>query len=49
VRVSFGVASTFDDAYRFLTFVAGLRGRTRLAIGEATFDIASCRVIRDGA
>lgn len=49
VRVSFGLASTFGDAHRFLTFVAGLRERTRLAIGEATFDIASCRVIRDGA
>jgi selenocysteine lyase/cysteine desulfurase len=49
VRVSFGLASTFDDAHRFLAFIAGLRERTRLALGEATFDIASCRVIRDGA
>ncbi len=49
IRVSFGLASTFDDAYRFAAFAAGLRDQTRLTIGDATFDIASCRVIRDGA
>ena len=29
--------------------VAQFRDQTRLALGEATFDIESCRVIRDGA
>jgi molybdenum cofactor sulfurtransferase len=49
IRASFGIASTFADAHRFLQFVAGLRDQTRLTIGEVTFDIESCRVIRDGS
>jgi selenocysteine lyase/cysteine desulfurase len=49
IRVSFGLASNFADAYRFLEFVSSLRDQTRLAMGEVTFDIESCRVIRDGS
>ncbi len=49
IRASFGVASNFTDAYRFLQFAAGLRDQTRLTIGHVTFDIESCRVIRDGS
>jgi selenocysteine lyase/cysteine desulfurase len=49
IRVSFGIASNFNDANRFLQFAAGLRNQTRLTIGEVTFDIESCRVIRDGS
>lgn len=49
IRVSLGIASNFADAARFLDFVASFRNQTRLAIGEVTFDIESCRVIRDGS
>lgn len=49
MRVSFGVASNARDAERFLAFIHGFRDQSRLAIGEVTFDIESCRVIRDGA
>jgi molybdenum cofactor sulfurtransferase len=49
LRVSLGLASTFGDVYRFVAFARGLRDQSRLAIGEASFDIESCRVIRDGA
>jgi selenocysteine lyase/cysteine desulfurase len=49
IRASFGVASTFADAYRFRQFAAGLRDQTRLAIGGVTFEVESCRVIRDGS
>ena len=49
IRVSFGLASNFADAERFLRFAETLRDQTRLAIGEATFDIESCRVMRDGS
>ena len=49
IRASFGIASNFADAYRFLQFAATLRDQTRLTIGEVTFDIESCRVIRDGS
>lgn len=49
IRVSFGIASNFADAFRFGEFAASLRDQTRLAIGEASFDIESCRVIRDGS
>jgi molybdenum cofactor sulfurtransferase len=49
IRASFGLASNFADAERFLRFAETLRDQTRLAIGEATFDIESCRVMRDGS
>lgn len=49
IRVSLGIASNFADVYRFVQFAAGLRNQTRLALGEVTFDIESCRVIRDGS
>ena len=49
IRVSFGIASNFADADRFLTFAASLRDQTRLTMGEVAFDIESCRVIRDGS
>ena len=49
IRVSVGIASNFADVQRFVTFAASLRDQTRLSIGEASFDIASCRVIRDGS
>ena len=49
IRVSLGLASNFADVYRFARFAAGLRDRTRMTMGEVTFDIESCRVIRDGS
>jgi len=49
IRVSFGLASNFDDAERFLRFAESLRDQSRLAIGEASFDIESCRIMRDGS
>jgi selenocysteine lyase/cysteine desulfurase len=49
VRVSLGVASNFADVSTFYEFAASLRDQTRLTMGEVTFDIESCRVIRDGS
>ena len=49
IRVSLGLASNFADAYRYVQFVTGLRDQTRMTVGEVTFDIESCRVIRDGS
>ncbi len=49
IRVSFGLASNFADADRFVQFARSLRDQSRLAIGEATFDIESCRIMRDGS
>ena len=49
IRVSFGLASNVDDAARFLAFAEELRDQTRLTLGDVSFDIESCRVIRDGA
>ena len=49
IRVSFGLASNFADAWRFVQFAGRFRDQARLAIGEATFDIESCRIIRDGS
>ena len=49
IRISFGIASNFADAERFLEFARGLRDQTRLTLGDVTFDIESCRIIRDGS
>ncbi|MGC4081366.1 MAG: hypothetical protein QM736_04440 [Vicinamibacterales bacterium] len=49
IRVSFGLASNIDDAARFLAFAEDLRDQTRLTLGDVSFDIESCRIIRDGA
>jgi molybdenum cofactor sulfurtransferase len=49
LRVSLGLASNFADVQRFLQFVAEFRDQTQLAIGDVTFDIQSCRIIRDGS
>jgi selenocysteine lyase/cysteine desulfurase len=49
IRASLGLASNFADAQTFLAFVSQFRNQTRLTIGDVTFDIESCRVIRDGA
>ena len=47
--MSLGLASNFADVYRLVRFVEGLRDQTRMTVGDATFDIESCRVIRDGS
>lgn len=49
IRVSLGIVSNFADVQRFLEFAAGLRDQTRLTLGDVSFDIESCRVIRDGS
>lgn len=48
IRVSLGLASNFADVDRFLEFAAGFRDQTALTIGTVSFDIESCRVVRDG-
>ena len=37
------------DVYSFMHFAAGFRNKTNMSIGEVTFNIQSCRVIRDGS
>ena len=48
IRVSVGLASNFADVARFLAFAEDLRDQTALTIGTVSFDIESCRVVRDG-
>lgn len=48
IRVSLGSVSNLADVERFATFAATFLDQTALTIGEVTFDIDSCRVIRDG-
>ena len=48
IRVSTGLASNFADVSRFLDFVLGFRDQTALTLGTVSFDIESCRVVRDG-
>jgi molybdenum cofactor sulfurtransferase len=49
IRVSLGLASNFSDVDAFVKFATSLCDQTRMTIGEVTFDIESCRVIRDGS
>ena len=49
IRISVGLASNFADVYHFMQFAASFRNKTNLNIGQVTFDIESCRVIRDGS
>lgn len=49
IRVSIGLVSNFADVLTFYRFVASLRDQTQLILGKVTFDIESCRHIRDGA
>ena len=49
IRASVGLASNFADVWRFWRFIASFRDQTRLTIGDVSFDIESCRVIRDGS
>jgi molybdenum cofactor sulfurtransferase len=49
IRASIGLVTNFTDVWCFLRFIAGFRDQTRLTIGEVTFDIESCRIIRDGS
>ena len=49
IRASFGLVTNFEDVFRFLRFATTLRDQTSLTIGDVSFDIDSCRVIRDGS
>jgi selenocysteine lyase/cysteine desulfurase len=49
IRISVGFVSNFDDVFTFLRFVATFRDQTRLAMGAVTFEIETCRAIRDGS
>ena len=49
IRASLGIVSNARDVERFVQFIAGLRDQTRLTLGEVTFDVESCRIIRDGS
>jgi len=49
IRASVGLATNFADVWRFLKFIAAFRDQTRLTIGDVSFDIESCRIIRDGS
>jgi selenocysteine lyase/cysteine desulfurase len=49
IRVSLGIASNFADVRAFVQFASEFQDQTRLTIGDVTFDIESCRIIRDGA
>lgn len=49
VRVSVGIATNFADVYRFLHFAYSFLDKSLNTIGDVTFDIETCRVIRDGS
>ncbi len=48
IRVSLGLVSNFADVQFFLDFARGFADQTALSIGTVSFDIETCRVVRDG-
>jgi hypothetical protein len=48
IRAFTGVVTNFPDARSFAQFTASFRYQTQLTIGDVTFDIVSCHIIRDG-
>jgi selenocysteine lyase/cysteine desulfurase len=48
VRVSVGLASNFADAHRFMDFAQSFRDQTSEKVGVVSFDIETCRFIREG-
>ena len=49
IRISVGLVTNFADVYRFMNFASRFCNKTNLNIGEVSFDIRSCRAIRDGS
>jgi selenocysteine lyase/cysteine desulfurase len=49
VRISVGVASSFTDVYRFMSFVQGFADRTVADIGRIESASDNCRFVRDSA
>jgi molybdenum cofactor sulfurtransferase len=49
IRASVGLVTNFADIWHLRNFLADFRDQTRLTIGDVSFDIESCRVIRDGS
>jgi hypothetical protein len=49
IRASIGLTSNFAGVWRFVLLIEGFREQTRRTMVEVSFDIDSCRVIRDGS
>jgi selenocysteine lyase/cysteine desulfurase len=49
VRISVGIASNFDDVYRFMHFISGFLNKTSEQVGIATYDQHSAHTLRDAA
>lgn len=49
IRVSMGVASNFNDVYQFVAFIKTFLDQSSQKIGRVSFDIQTCRRLRDGS
>jgi selenocysteine lyase/cysteine desulfurase len=49
IRISVGLVTNFADVYRFIQFARSFLDKSSEKIGDVTFDIETCRVIRDGS
>jgi selenocysteine lyase/cysteine desulfurase len=49
IRVSVGMVTNFADVFRLMQFVRTFLDKPSEKIGNVTFDIETCRVIRDGS
>jgi len=49
IRVSMGIASNFNDVYQFVEFIKTFIDQSSQKIGRVSFDIQTCRRLRDGS
>ena len=49
VRISTGIASNFQDVYRFMRFISGFLNQTAAQVGEASYDTIASHMERDTA
>nr|HMQ52186.1 aminotransferase class V-fold PLP-dependent enzyme [Anaerolineae bacterium] len=49
IRISVGMVSNFADVFRFRAFARSFLDQSSESLGEVSFDIETCRVIRDGS
>jgi len=49
IRVSMGIVSNFNDVYQFVEFIKTFIDQSSQKIGRVSFDIQTCRRLRDGS
>ncbi len=49
IRISTGIASNFQDVYRFMTFLSGFRNKSIAQVGAVSYNLHESHMLRDTA